>query len=98
CMIGISEKTHNKAKVDEGDIDDGWDIMIKDAERLRQILTPTVHLFPNFKPVVQPCMPLSPFRNEANVAREEEHDNDIPLQDGVNATFDPSDSSHHTTR
>ncbi|GJR17505.1 hypothetical protein Tco_0966032 [Tanacetum coccineum] len=68
------------------------------SERLRQILTPTVHIFPNLKLVVQLCMPLSPFRNEANVAREEEHDNDVPLQDGVNATFNPSDSSHHTTR
>ncbi|GJX61761.1 hypothetical protein Tco_0294661 [Tanacetum coccineum] len=41
CMIGIPEKTHNKAEVDNG-----WDITIKDVERLRQILTPTVHLFP----------------------------------------------------
>nr|GEV41965.1 hypothetical protein [Tanacetum cinerariifolium] len=33
--------------------------------------------------VVQPYMPLSPFRDKANVANEEELDIDIPLQDGV---------------
>ncbi|GKD48494.1 hypothetical protein Tco_1277470 [Tanacetum coccineum] len=83
CMIGIPKKTHNKTKVDEGYMDDGWDIMVKDVERHKQILTPTVHLLPNLKPVVQPCMPLSPLCDEVNAARKKEHDNDIPLQDGV---------------
>ncbi|GKC08301.1 hypothetical protein Tco_0999911 [Tanacetum coccineum] len=86
CMIRIPKKTHTKAEVDNG-----WDITIKDVERLRQILTPTVRPFPNleFEPVVQPCMPLSVFRDEANVAREEEHDNDIPLKYGVMQPLTP---------
>ncbi|GJS56169.1 hypothetical protein Tco_0629531 [Tanacetum coccineum] len=57
--------------------------MVKDVERHKQILTPTVHPLPNLIPVVQPCMPLRPFCDEANAARKKEHDNDIPLQDGV---------------
>nr|GEV81909.1 hypothetical protein [Tanacetum cinerariifolium] len=55
----------------------------KDVERLSQMLTPTIHTLPNLEPVVQPYMPLSPFRDKANVAKEEELDTDIPLQDGM---------------
>ncbi|GJZ19650.1 hypothetical protein Tco_0556240 [Tanacetum coccineum] len=41
CMIGIPQKIHKKkAQEDEGDMDDGWDIKVKDVERLRKILTP----------------------------------------------------------
>ncbi|GKA47513.1 hypothetical protein Tco_0740396 [Tanacetum coccineum] len=40
--IGIPEKIHTKkAQEDERDMDDGWDITIKDIERLSQILLPT---------------------------------------------------------
>ncbi|GKA89011.1 hypothetical protein Tco_0810823 [Tanacetum coccineum] len=62
-------------------MDNGCDIMVKDIEKLRKMLTPTIKTLPNLKPVVQPCMPLSPFSDKA--AREEEQDNDIPLQDGI---------------
>ncbi|GKC53857.1 hypothetical protein Tco_1076602 [Tanacetum coccineum] len=83
-MIGGLEKIHKKkAQGDEEDMDDGWDITIEDVERLRQILTPTIHTFPNLEPVVQPYMPLGPVRDKAKVIREEEHDYDIPLQDDV---------------
>ncbi|GJV15281.1 F-box domain containing protein [Tanacetum coccineum] len=60
----------------------GWNITIKDVEKRRQILIPTIHTLPNLELVVQPYMPLSPFPDEAKVLREEEHDY-IPLQDFV---------------
>ncbi|GJR38137.1 hypothetical protein Tco_1213821 [Tanacetum coccineum] len=54
-MNGNPEEIHNaKAHDDEGDMDFGWDITSKDAEKLRQFLTPTIHTLPNLKPVVQP--------------------------------------------
>nr|GEU99315.1 hypothetical protein [Tanacetum cinerariifolium] len=50
--IGIPKKIHiKKAQEDEGDMDDGWDITIKNIERLRQILIPTIHTLPNLEPV-----------------------------------------------
>ncbi|GJR19323.1 hypothetical protein Tco_0967850 [Tanacetum coccineum] len=58
-------KIHKKrAQEDEGDMDDGWDIMIKDVERLRQILTPTIHTLLNLEPIVQLYMPRGPVRDE----------------------------------
>ncbi|GKC32402.1 hypothetical protein Tco_1039696 [Tanacetum coccineum] len=77
CMIGIPKETH-KEKIQ---INDGCNITVEDVERLRQILTPTIHTLPNLEQVVQPYMPLSPFHDKASVARGEEHD--IPLQDGI---------------
>ncbi|GJY84695.1 hypothetical protein Tco_0498721 [Tanacetum coccineum] len=62
---------------------------VKDVEKLRQMITPTIHTLPNLKPVVQSYTPLSPFRDTAIVAREEEQDNDIPLQDGVMQPLTP---------
>ncbi|GJS25310.1 hypothetical protein Tco_0453942 [Tanacetum coccineum] len=65
CMIGIPKKIHKKkAHGDEGNMDDGWDITIKDVERLRKILTPTIHTLPNLEPMVQPYMPRGPIRDE----------------------------------
>ncbi|GJV54126.1 hypothetical protein Tco_1449867, partial [Tanacetum coccineum] len=49
----------------------------EDVERLRRLLTPTVHTFPEPNLVVQPYMPLIPFPNEVKVVRQEEPDNDI---------------------
>ncbi|GJR15248.1 hypothetical protein Tco_0797900 [Tanacetum coccineum] len=40
-----------KAQEDEGDMDVGWDITVKDVERLRQFLTLTIHTLPNPEPV-----------------------------------------------
>ncbi|GJZ62239.1 hypothetical protein Tco_0618376 [Tanacetum coccineum] len=60
--VGIPEKIPTKkAQEDEGDIDDGWDITIKDIKRLRQIL---IHTLPNLKPMVQPYMPRGPAYDE----------------------------------
>nr|GFB51089.1 hypothetical protein [Tanacetum cinerariifolium] len=67
-MIGISEKIHKK----KAQQDDDWDITIKDVERLRQILTPTIHTLPNLELVAQPYMPRGPVRDEVKVVREEE--------------------------
>ncbi|GKB41469.1 hypothetical protein Tco_0886411 [Tanacetum coccineum] len=90
CMIGSLEKIHKKkAQWDEGDMDDGWDITIEDVERIRQILTPTIHTLPNLEPVVQPYMTLGPVRDKEKVIREEEQDYDIPLQDGVMQPLTP---------
>ncbi|GKA62673.1 hypothetical protein Tco_0762192 [Tanacetum coccineum] len=82
CMIGNLEKTR-KAQEDERDMEYGWDIMVKDVERLKQILTPTVHTLPNLEPVMQPYMPINSACDEAKFVREEEHDYNIPLHDGV---------------
>ncbi|GKC36685.1 monodehydroascorbate reductase [Tanacetum coccineum] len=84
CMIRIPKKIHKKkAQEDEGDMDDGWDITIKDVERLRQILTLTIHALPNLTLVVQLYMPQGPVHDEVKVVREEKLEYDIPLQNGV---------------
>ncbi|GJV34690.1 ribonuclease H-like domain-containing protein [Tanacetum coccineum] len=84
CMIENPRKVHKmKAQEDEGDMDVGWDITVKDVERLRQFLTPTIHTLPNPEPVVQPYMPLGPVHDKEKIVKEEEHDYDIPLHDGV---------------
>ncbi|GJZ84080.1 hypothetical protein Tco_0649419 [Tanacetum coccineum] len=80
CMIGIHEEIHKmKAEEDEGNTDDGWDITVKDVDRLRQILTPIIHTLPNLKPMVQPYIPLGPVHDKEKVIIEEEQDYDIPL-------------------
>ncbi|GJV62003.1 hypothetical protein Tco_1468103 [Tanacetum coccineum] len=82
--IGIPKEIHKmKSQEDNGDINDGRDITSKDVERLRQILTPTIHTLPNLEPMVQPYMPLGPVHDMKKVEREEEQDYDIPLHDGV---------------
>ncbi|GJS72782.1 hypothetical protein Tco_0705623 [Tanacetum coccineum] len=72
----------SKAQEDEGDMDDGWDITIKDIQRLRQILIPTIHTLPNLEPVVQPYKPRGPVRDEVKVVWQEELEYNIPLQNG----------------
>ncbi|GJY74460.1 reverse transcriptase domain-containing protein [Tanacetum coccineum] len=47
CAIGIPEEI----KEDEGDMNDGCDITVKDVERLRKILIPPIHALPNLKPI-----------------------------------------------
>ncbi|GJS67721.1 RNA-directed DNA polymerase, eukaryota [Tanacetum coccineum] len=58
-------------------------------EKLRKILTPSIHTLPNLEPIVQPYMPLGLVCNKAKVVREEEHDYDIPLQDHVMQPLTP---------
>nr|GEV62492.1 hypothetical protein [Tanacetum cinerariifolium] len=70
CVIRIPKETHEE----KTQINNGCNITVKDVERLRQILTHTIHTLPNLEPVVQPYMPLSPFR-------------DIPLQEETNMIF-----------
>ncbi|GKE42390.1 hypothetical protein Tco_1469674 [Tanacetum coccineum] len=83
-MIGNPEEIHNeKAQDDEGDMDVGWDITRKDVERLRKFLSPTIHTLPNFKPVVQPYIPLGPVHDKYKIVRDEEQDYDIPQNDRV---------------
>ncbi|GKF61300.1 hypothetical protein Tco_0181354, partial [Tanacetum coccineum] len=43
CLIRIHEETQ---------INNSCNITVKDVERLRQILTPTIHTLPNLEPVV----------------------------------------------
>ncbi|GKD28162.1 hypothetical protein Tco_1234376 [Tanacetum coccineum] len=82
-MIGNPEEIHNaKAQEDREDMDVGWDITSKDVERLRQILTPTIHTFPNLEPVV----PLGPVHK---IVKEKEQDYDIPLNDSVMQPLTP---------
>ncbi|GKB83786.1 hypothetical protein Tco_0950681 [Tanacetum coccineum] len=54
CVIGIPEEIQE----DEGDMNDGCDITVEDVERLRKILTPSIHTLPNLEPIEQPYMPL----------------------------------------
>ncbi|GJX45369.1 hypothetical protein Tco_0262045 [Tanacetum coccineum] len=77
CMIGIPKKIQE----DEGVIDDGWDITIKDVERIWKILTPTIHTLPNLEPVAQLYMLLGPVHDELKVKEELEYN--IPIQDGM---------------
>nr|GEW87774.1 hypothetical protein [Tanacetum cinerariifolium] len=79
AVIGTPARTHKE----NTQMDNSCDITVKDVEKLRQMLTPTIHTLPNPEPVVQPCIPLSQFHDKAIVAKEKEQDNDIPLQDGV---------------
>nr|GEV99694.1 hypothetical protein [Tanacetum cinerariifolium] len=76
------EATTRKAQEDEGDMDDSWDITIKDIERLRKILIPTMHTLPNLEPMVQLCMPRGPVRDEVQVVKETKLEYDVPLQNG----------------
>ncbi|GJW49172.1 hypothetical protein Tco_0090523 [Tanacetum coccineum] len=79
CAIEIPEEIQE----DERDMNDGCDITVEDIERLRKILTPSIHTLPNLEPIVQPYVLLGLVCNKAKVKREEEHDYDIPLQDHV---------------
>ncbi|GJT33203.1 reverse transcriptase domain-containing protein [Tanacetum coccineum] len=77
CMMGILEEIHKmKAQEDEGNTDDGWDITVKNVERFRQILTPTIHTVPNLEPMVQSYVKRGPVY-------------DIPLQDHVMQPLTP---------
>ncbi|GJY05702.1 hypothetical protein Tco_0371642 [Tanacetum coccineum] len=81
CAIRIPEETHEmKAQGDEGDMKDGWNITVKDVERLRQFLTATIHTLPNLEPVIQPYIPLVPVHDEKKVVREKEQDYDGVMQ------------------
>ncbi|GJR49784.1 hypothetical protein Tco_1400305 [Tanacetum coccineum] len=74
---------------DERDMNDGCDITVEDVERLRKILTPSIHTLPNLKPIEQPYMPLGLVCNKEKVKREEEQDYDIPLQDHIMQPLTP---------
>nr|GEX12770.1 hypothetical protein [Tanacetum cinerariifolium] len=63
--IGIPEEIQE----DKGDMNDGCDITVEDVERLRKILTPSIHTLP-----VQPYIPLGLVYNKAKVLREGEQD------------------------
>nr|GEU90589.1 hypothetical protein [Tanacetum cinerariifolium] len=71
------------------DMNDGCDITVEDVERLRKILTPSIHTLPNLEPMVQPYMPQGLVCNKEKVKMEEEHDYDIPLQDHVMQPLTP---------
>ncbi|GJZ09034.1 hypothetical protein Tco_0543317 [Tanacetum coccineum] len=52
CMIENPREVHKmKDQEDERGMDAGWDITIKDVERLTQLLTPTIHTLPNLESV-----------------------------------------------
>nr|GEW73901.1 putative alpha,alpha-trehalose-phosphate synthase [UDP-forming] 8 [Tanacetum cinerariifolium] len=57
CMIGISEMTHKE----KTQMDNGCDIMVKDVEKLRQMLTPTMHTLSNLELVMQPYGVMRPL-------------------------------------
>ncbi|GKE99636.1 hypothetical protein Tco_0022987 [Tanacetum coccineum] len=90
CMIENPKEVHKmKAQEDEGDMYISWDITVKDVERLRQFLIPTIHTLPNLVPVVQPYMPLGLVKDKEKIVKEEEQDYDIPLHDGVMQPLTP---------
>ncbi|GJR36795.1 hypothetical protein Tco_1212479 [Tanacetum coccineum] len=71
CMIeNPREILKIKAQEDEGDMDVGWDITVKDVKRLRKFLTHTIHTLPNPKLVVKPYMPLGPVYDKEKIVRE----------------------------
>ncbi|GKB47639.1 hypothetical protein Tco_0898392 [Tanacetum coccineum] len=90
CMIENPGEVHKiKAHEVERDMDVGWDIIVKDEERLSQFLTPTIHTLPNLEPVVQLYMPLGPVHDKEKIVRKEEQDYDIHLHDGVMQPLTP---------
>ncbi|GJR49648.1 hypothetical protein Tco_1400169 [Tanacetum coccineum] len=89
-MMGIPKENHKvKAQEDEGNTDDGWDITVKNVDRFRQILTPTIHTLSNLKPMVQSYVTQGPVHNKEKVVREKEQDYNIPLQDNVMQPLTP---------
>ncbi|GKD53618.1 hypothetical protein Tco_1287005 [Tanacetum coccineum] len=76
-LRGMKQEEAEVEDCDEGNMDNIWGITVKDVERIRQLLTPTVHTLPEPDPVVQPYVPLIPFPDEVKVVREEEPDNNI---------------------
>nr|GEU92237.1 hypothetical protein [Tanacetum cinerariifolium] len=90
CMIENPREVHKiKAREDERDMDVGWDITVKDVEKLRQFLTPTRHTLPNHEHVVQPYTPLGLVCNKAKVVSKEEYDYGIPLHDHIMQPLTP---------
>ncbi|GJW08812.1 reverse transcriptase domain-containing protein [Tanacetum coccineum] len=84
CMMGIPEEIHKmKAQEDEGNTNDGWDITVKNVDRFRQILTPTIHTLPNLEPMVKSYVTRGPVHDKEKVVREKEQGYDIPPQDYV---------------
>ncbi|GKA19610.1 hypothetical protein Tco_0699525 [Tanacetum coccineum] len=73
--IGIPEEIQKE----EGNMNDGCDITVKDVERLRKVLIPSIHILLNLELIMQPYMSLGLVYNKAKVKREEEQDYDIPL-------------------
>nr|GEU59150.1 hypothetical protein [Tanacetum cinerariifolium] len=48
--VGIPKENHKmKAWEDKGNTDDGWDIIVKNVDRIRKTLTPTIHTLPNLE-------------------------------------------------
>ncbi|GKD50040.1 hypothetical protein Tco_1279016 [Tanacetum coccineum] len=76
-LRGMKQEEAEVEDCDEGNMDNIWGITVKDVERIRQLLTPTIHTLPEPDPVVQPYVPLIPFPDEVKVVREEEPDNNI---------------------
>ncbi|GJX71932.1 RNA-directed DNA polymerase, eukaryota, reverse transcriptase zinc-binding domain protein [Tanacetum coccineum] len=76
-LRGMKQEEAKVEDCDEGNMDDIWDISVKDVGRLKQLLTPTIHTLPEPNPVVQPYVPLIPFPDEVKVVREEKPYNDI---------------------
>ncbi|GJW19249.1 hypothetical protein Tco_0026685 [Tanacetum coccineum] len=73
CMMGIPEEIHKmKAQEDKGNMNDGWDITVKNVDRFRQILTPTMHTLPNLEPMVQSYVTQGPVHDKEKVVREKE--------------------------
>nr|GEY22320.1 hypothetical protein [Tanacetum cinerariifolium] len=63
--------------------------LVKNVDRFRKILTPTIHILPNLKSMVQSYVTRGPVHDKEKVVREKEHDYDIPLQDHVMQTLTP---------
>ncbi|GKC47268.1 hypothetical protein Tco_1064990 [Tanacetum coccineum] len=55
-LKGMKQEEAKVEDYDEGNMDDIWDITVKDVERLKQLLTPTIHTLPEPNPVVQPLL------------------------------------------
>ncbi|GJT34337.1 hypothetical protein Tco_0924756 [Tanacetum coccineum] len=85
CAIGIPKEIQE----DEWDMNDSCDIMVKDVERLRKILTPSIYTLPKLESIVQPYMPLGLVCNKKKVKRKEEQGYAIPLQDHVMQSLTP---------
>nr|GEX60993.1 hypothetical protein [Tanacetum cinerariifolium] len=57
--------------------------LVKNVDRFRKILTPTIHTLPNLKPMVQSYVTRGLVHDKEKVIREKEQDYDIPIKDHV---------------
>ncbi|GJX26429.1 hypothetical protein Tco_0232725 [Tanacetum coccineum] len=95
-LIGMKQEEAKVEDYDEGDIYDIWDITVEDVQRLRQLLTPTIHTFPEPNPVdpdvnddlIQPLIPQPTPPDDAYVVTDANPTLDELLEEFIDEILD----------